>query len=56
MKVNWLSLSDSEAFRSQLTGHEYSAVSHYVLSLAAQFRCSAYDCELVASAKDLRVS
>jgi predicted nucleic acid-binding protein len=39
-----------------LTGHEYSVISHHVLNLAAQSGCSAYDCEFVALAKDLRVS
>lgn len=38
-----------------LTGHEYSVVSHHVLNLAAQSGCSAYDCECVALAQDLRV-
>ncbi len=38
-----------------LTGHEYSVMSHHVLSLAAQSGCSAYDCEFVALAQDLRV-
>ncbi len=38
-----------------LTGHEYSVISHHVLSLASQSGCSAYDCEFVALAKDLQV-
>ena len=38
-----------------LTGHEYSVISHQVLSLAGQSGCSAYDCEFVALAQDLRV-
>jgi predicted nucleic acid-binding protein len=38
-----------------LTGHEYSVISHHVLNLAAQSGCSAYDCEFVALAKELRV-
>ena len=38
-----------------LTGHEYSVMSHHVLSLAAESGCSAYDCEFVALAQDLRV-
>jgi predicted nucleic acid-binding protein len=38
-----------------LNGHEYGVISHHVLSLAAQSGCSAYDCEFVALAKDLRV-
>ena len=38
-----------------LTGHEYSVISHHVLSLAAQSGCSAYDSEFVALAQDLSV-
>lgn len=38
-----------------LAGHEYSVVSRHVLSLAGQPGCSAYDCEFVALAQDLRV-
>lgn len=38
-----------------LTGHEYSVISHHVLSLAAQWGCSPYDSEFVALAQDLRV-
>ncbi len=38
-----------------LGGHEYSVISHRVLGLTAQSGCSAYDCEFVALAQDLRV-
>ncbi|MDF0668148.1 MAG: type II toxin-antitoxin system VapC family toxin [Nitrospira sp.] len=38
-----------------LAGHEYSVISHHVLSLVAQSGCSASDCEFVALTKDLRV-
>lgn len=38
-----------------LAGHEYSVVSRYVLTLADQSGCSAYDCEFVALARDLGV-
>jgi len=38
-----------------LTGHEYSVVSRHVLTLAAQSGCSAYDCEYVVLAQDLRL-
>lgn len=38
-----------------LTGREYSVISHQVLHLASQSGCSAYDCEFVALARDLRV-
>jgi predicted nucleic acid-binding protein len=39
----------------RMTGGEYSVASQQVLQLAAQSRCSAYDCEFVALAQDLRV-
>ncbi|HSA87879.1 MAG TPA: type II toxin-antitoxin system VapC family toxin [Nitrospira sp.] len=38
-----------------LAGHEYSVASRQVLTLAAQSGCSAYDCEFVALAQDLRI-
>jgi predicted nucleic acid-binding protein len=34
---------------------EFSVVSQHVLQLAVRSRCSAYDCEFVALAQDLRV-
>lgn len=45
----------AEEAEQWLAGHEYGVISHQVLSLAAQTDCSAYDCEFVALAKDLRV-
>lgn len=54
-----LSLEQATAITEEaerwLTGHEYSVISSHVLNLAAQSGCSAYDCEFVALAKDLRV-
>jgi len=54
-----LSLEQSTAIAEEaerwLTGHEYSVISHHVLNLAAQSGYSAYDCEFVALANDLRV-
>jgi predicted nucleic acid-binding protein len=38
-----------------MAGREYGVVSHHVLSLAARSGCTAYDCEFVALAEDLRV-
>lgn len=38
-----------------LNGREYSVVSLHVLLLAIRSGCSAYDCEFVALAQDLRV-
>lgn len=41
---------------SLMIGQEYEVVSSQVLNLAAKSTCSAYDCEFVALAQDLRVS
>jgi predicted nucleic acid-binding protein len=38
-----------------LKGREYEVSSYEVLRLAAESECSAYDCEFVATAKDLKV-
>ena len=39
-----------------LTGREYTVVSYRVMNLAAQSKCSAYDCEFVGLAQDLGVT
>jgi predicted nucleic acid-binding protein len=39
-----------------MAGREYTIVSHQVLRLSAESGCSAYDCEFVALAVDLRTS
>lgn len=39
----------------RMGGAEFSVTSQQVLQLAIRSRCSAYDCEFVALAKDLRV-
>lgn len=38
-----------------LRGREYEVSSHEVLRLASESGCSAYDCEFVANANDLKV-
>jgi predicted nucleic acid-binding protein len=38
-----------------LRGREYEAASHEVLRLASESNCSAYDCEFIAAAHDLKV-
>ena len=38
-----------------LKGREYEVPSHEVLRLASSSRCSAYDCEFIAAANDLKV-
>lgn len=44
----------AEALRL-MQDREYEVVSYQVLNLAAMSKCSAYDCEFVALAKDLGV-
>ena len=39
----------------RMRGAEFSVASQQVLQLSARSRCSAYDCEFVALAQDLRV-
>jgi predicted nucleic acid-binding protein len=38
-----------------LRGREYEVSSHEVLRLASESKCSAYDCEFIAAANDLKV-
>lgn len=38
-----------------MAGHEHAVRSSYVLRLAAESGCSAYDCEFVALAQDLKL-
>ena len=39
-----------------LRGREYEVSSHEVLRLASESECSAYDCEFIAVANELKVS
>ncbi len=59
VRAGALHLADALAMSREaerwLTGHEYSALSTDVLTLAARSGCSAYDCEFVALAQDLEV-
>ena len=41
---------------SQLAGHEYLVPSELVMGKVAALKCSAYDCEYVALAADLKVT
>lgn len=45
-----------EEAEGRMRGHEYAVVSDHVLQLAAESRCSAYDCEFVALAQGRGVS
>lgn len=47
-------LAIMDAATSLMQGGEYEVASHSVLRLAQQSGCSAYDCEFVALAEDLR--
>ncbi len=38
-----------------LRGREYEVSSYEVLRLASESKCSAYDCEFIAAANDLKV-
>jgi predicted nucleic acid-binding protein len=38
-----------------LRGQEYAVSSYEVLRLASESKCSAYDCEFIATANDLKV-
>ena len=44
------------AAESQLAGHEYIVPSFLVMRAARRSTCSAYDCEYVALAEDLRTT
>ena len=43
-----------EGAESQLSGHEYIPPSSLVMQMVANSKCSAYDCEYVALAHDLK--
>jgi len=52
LEVALLALHSAEEI---ITGREYAVDSRAVLELAAQSKCTAYDCEYVALAQDLGV-
>ena len=60
LRKNILSLEAAREIMEEATrlmqGQEYDVVSSHVLQLAAQSKCSAYDCEFVALAQDLGVA
>jgi len=55
-----LSLDEASQIMTQATallhGQEFEVISHQVLALVKISSCSAYDCEFVSLAKDLKVS
>jgi predicted nucleic acid-binding protein len=60
LRKNILSLEAAREIMEEATSlmqdQEYDVVSSQVLQLAAQSKCSAYDCEFVALAQDLGVA
>ncbi len=60
MRKNILELEQAQRIMNSalelLRGREYEVSSYDVLSLASQSGCSAYDCEFIAVAKELKVS
>ena len=59
MRKNLISLDDAQRIMdgamALLRGREYEVSSSEVLRLAKESRCSAYDCEFIAVANDLKV-
>ena len=60
MRKNIIKLEDAQRIMNSalelLRGREYEVSSYEVLSLASQSECSAYDCEFIAVANELKVS
>jgi len=60
MRKRHLSLEQAQQIMQEamllMQGREYEIVSSHVLELVAASGCSAYDCEFVALAQDLRIS
>jgi predicted nucleic acid-binding protein len=60
MRKNYLSLENAQIIIQEATdlmrGQEFEVTSHKVLELVSTSTCSAYDCEFVALAQDLKVS
>ena len=59
MRKNIIDLEQAQAIMNSalklLKGREYQVPSYEVLSLASKSKCSAYDCEFIAVANDLKV-
>ena len=60
MRKELLTLAEAQRIMSTaadlMRGREYTATSAHILRLAAMSDCSAYDCEFVAVANDLRIN
>ena len=59
IRKQWLSLAESRLIMNEalhlMDDQEYEVDSQHVLSLVAASNCSAYDCEFVALAQELRI-
>ena len=59
MRKNIIKLEDAQRIMNSalelLRGREYEVSSYEVLSLASESECSAYDCEFIAVANELKV-
>jgi predicted nucleic acid-binding protein len=60
MRKNLVTLQQAQSIMNGalelLRGLEYEVASYEVLRLASESKCSAYDCEFIAAANDLKVS
>ena len=60
MRKNIIKLEDAQRIMNSalelMRGREYEVSSYDVLSLASESECSAYDCEFIAVANELKVS
>ena len=59
IRKDLLSLAEAQQVMEEasrlMQGREYEVTSHQVLNLVAASSCSAYDCEIVALARDLDI-
>jgi predicted nucleic acid-binding protein len=60
LRKNLVTLQQAQSIMNSalelLRGREYEVSSYEVLRLASESKCSAYDCEFIAVANDLKVS
>jgi predicted nucleic acid-binding protein len=60
LRKNLVTLQQAQSIMNSalelMKGREYEVSSYEVLRLASESKCSAYDCEFIAAANDLKVS
>lgn len=60
LRKNLVTLQQAQSIMNSalelMRGREYEVSSYEVLRLASESKCSAYDCEFIAAANDLKVS